>query len=50
MSFKKSEKGEANFISSGLKIVKRLRHRQYDPAIIEMTIGLVFGPFTTLYR
>ena len=41
-------KGEANFISSGSKIVKRLRHRQYDPAIIERTIGL--GPFTALYR
>ena len=43
-------KGEANFISSGSKIVKRLRHRQYDPAIIERTIGLVLGPFTALYR
>ena len=39
-------KGEANFISSGSKIVKRLRRRQYDPAIIERTIGLVIGPFT----
>ena len=43
-------KGEANFISSGSKIVKRLRRRQYDPAIIEKTIGLVLGPFTALYR
>ena len=43
-------KGEANFISSGSKIVKRLRRRQYDPVIIERTIGLVFGPFTALYR
>ena len=43
-------KGEANFISSGSKIVKRLRRRQYDPAIIERTIGLVPGPFTALYR
>ena len=42
--------GEANFISSGSKIVKRLRRRQYDPAIIERTIGLVLGPFTALYR
>ena len=42
-------KGEANFISSGSKIVKRLRRRQYDPAIIERTIGLVLGPFTALY-
>ena len=43
-------KGEANFISSGSKIFKRLRRRQYDPAIIERTIGLVLGPFTALYR
>ena len=41
-------KGEANFISLGSKIVKRLRRRQYDPAIIERTIGLVLGPFTAL--
>ena len=43
-------KGETNFISSGSKIVKRLRRRQYDPVIIEMTIGLVLRPFTALYR
>ena len=43
-------KGETNFISSGLKIVKRLRRRQYDPVIIERTIGLVLGPFTAFYR
>ena len=43
-------KGEANFISSGSKIVKRLRRRQYDPAVIERTKGLVLGPFTALYR
>ena len=43
-------KEEANFISSGSKIVKRLRRRQYDLAIIEMTIGLVFDPFTSLCR
>ena len=43
-------KGEANFISSGSKIVKRLRRRQYDLAIIERTVGLVLGPFTALYR
>ena len=43
-------KVEANFISSGSKIVKRLRRRQYDPAIIERTIGLELGPFTALYR
>ena len=33
-----------NFISSGSKIVKRLRRRQYDPVIIEWTVGLVLGP------
>ena len=43
-------KGEANLISSGSKIVKRLRRRQYDPAIIERTIGLVLNPCTALYR
>ena len=43
-------KSESNFISSGSKIVKRLRRRQYDPVIIERTIGLVLGPFTALYR
>ena len=43
-------KGEANFISSGTKIVKLLRRRQYDPAMIERTICLVLGPFTALYR
>ena len=42
-------KGTPNFISSGSKIVKRLRRRQYDPLIIERTIGLVLGPSTTLY-
>ena len=39
-----------NFFSSGSKIVKRLRRRQYDPVIIEWTICLVFGPSTTLYE
>ena len=43
-------KGKANFISSGSKIVKRLWHRQYDPEIRARTIGLVLGPFTSLYR
>ena len=33
-----------------LKTVKRLRRRQFDPVIIERTIGLVLGPFTALYR
>ena len=39
-----------NFFSSGSKIVKRLRRRQYDPVIIERTIGLVLGPSTALYE
>ena len=43
-------KGESNFISSCSKIVNRLRRRQYDPEIIERTIGLVLGPFTALCR
>ena len=43
-------KDTPNFISSGSKIVKRLRRRQYDPLIIERTIGIVLGPSTTLYR
>ena len=38
-----SVKAPANFISSGSKIVKHFRRRQYDPAIIERTIiDLVF--------
>ena len=37
-------------ILSGSKIVKRLRRRQYDPVIIERTIGLVLGPSTALYE
>ena len=45
-------KDTTNFISSGSKIVKRLRRRQYDPLIIERTKGLklVLGPCTALYR
>ena len=43
-------KSESNFISSGSKIVKRLRRRQYDPMIIQKAISLVLGPFTALYR
>ena len=43
-------KTHRNFISSGSKIVKRLRRRQYDPLIIETTIGLVLGPCTALCR
>ena len=38
------------FHLAGSKIVKRLRRRQYDPLIIERTIGLVLGPCTALYR
>ena len=41
---------EANFDSSGSKLVIRLRRRKYDPLIIENTIGLVLGPSTALYR
>ena len=41
---------EANFISSGSKILKRLWRRKYDPVIIERTIGLVHGHSTAFYR
>ena len=43
-------KDTPNFISLGSKIVKRLRRRQYDPLIIERTIGLVPCPSTALNR
>ena len=43
-------KDTPNFISSRSKIVKRLRRRQYDPVIIERTIGLVLGPSTAMYE
>ena len=46
----KRVKDTPNFISSGSKIVKRLRRRQYDPVIIERTIGLVLDPSTALYK
>ena len=36
-----SESRRANFISSGSKIVKRIRLCQYDPAIFGRTIGLL---------
>ena len=42
-------KCEANFVSSGSKIVKRIRCRKYDPMIIETTICLVLGPSTAVY-
>ena len=35
--------------ASGTKIVKRLRRGQYDPGIIEKTIGLALGPSTAMY-
>ena len=41
---------EANFVSSGSKIVKRHRRRKYDPLIIERTIGIVLCHSTALYR
>ena len=41
---------KANCVSSGSKIVKRLRCRKYDPVIIERTIGFVLGPSTALNR
>ena len=43
-------KDTPNFISSGSKIVKRLRRRQCDPLLIERTIGFVLGRYTALYR
>ena len=43
-------KCEANLISSGSKIVNRLRRRKYDLLIIERTIGLVLGHSTALHR
>ena len=43
-------KCETNFVSSGSKIVKRIRRRKYDPLFIKMTIGLVMGPSIALYR
>ena len=43
-------KCEANFVSSGSKIVKCFRCRKYDSVIIERTICLVLGPSTALYR
>ena len=43
-------KDTPNFISSGSKIFKRLRRRQFNPLTIERTIGLMLGPSTALYR
>ena len=46
----RSVRCEANSVSSGSEIVKRLRRRKYDPVIIERTICRVLGPSTALYR
>ena len=47
----KEVKDKANFILSGPNIMKSLRRRpQYNPHIIEKSIGLVFCPFKALYR
>ena len=46
----KEGQSEANFFSSGSKIVKRIRRRKYNPVIIERTMGIVLCPSTTLYR
>ena len=35
-------RGFNNFIFSGTEIIKRLRHRQYDPGIIEKTTCLLY--------
>ena len=43
-------KDTPNYFSSGSKIFKRLRRWQYDPVIIERTIGLVLGPSTAFYE
>ena len=43
-------KDTPNFISSGSKIVKRLRRRQNDPLIIKRNIGILLDPCTALYR
>ena len=48
--YKLKVKCEANFVSSGSKIVKRIRRRKYHPVIIERMIGLVLGPSTALCR
>ena len=47
---RRKAKDTPTFISSGSKIVKRLRRRQYDALITERTIGVVLGPCTALYR
>ena len=37
-----------NFISSDFKIFKRIRCRQYNAVIIEMTTGLMISPFYSI--
>ena len=46
----KKDQMRSEFHVVGLKIVKRLRRRKYDPVVFERTIGLVLGPSTALYR
>ena len=43
-------KGAVNFVSSGSKIIKRLRRRKCEPMIIERIMGLALAPSTALYR
>ena len=43
-------KCEAHFVSSGSKIVIRLKRRKYDPVVIERAIGRLLGPYTVLCR
>ena len=41
---------DTKFHLVGFENSKRLQRRQYDPLIIETTIGLVLGPCTALNR
>ena len=41
---------DGTFLQATVDIYKRLGRRQFDPLIIERTIGLVLGPSTALYR
>ena len=43
-------KCEANCVSSGSKILKRIRRRKYDPVITARIIDLMLSPSTALYR
>ena len=42
-------KERANFVSSGSKIARRLRRRQYNQFMIEKTIDLMPDPYTVLH-